>query len=45
VGVSASNDTESKEDGLKSGMDYFLFKPFAHKNLGQILRNTPKKLE
>jgi two-component system cell cycle response regulator CpdR len=37
VGVSASNDTQSKNDGLDAGMDYFLFKPFVYKDLVQIL--------
>eukprot|EP00596_Hydrurales_sp_CCMP1899_P000104 CAMPEP_0119052826 /NCGR_PEP_ID=MMETSP1177-20130426/73990_1 /TAXON_ID=2985 /ORGANISM="Ochromonas sp, Strain CCMP1899" /LENGTH=518 /DNA_ID=CAMNT_0007032513 /DNA_START=1257 /DNA_END=2813 /DNA_ORIENTATION=- len=38
VGVSASNDTQSKNEGLESGMDYFLFKPFAYKDLIHILK-------
>jgi CheY-like chemotaxis protein len=39
VGVSASNDTQSKNEGLDSGMDHFLFKPFAYKDLIHILRS------
>mmetsp|Transcript_22336 Transcript_22336/g.21576 ORF Transcript_22336/g.21576 Transcript_22336/m.21576 type:complete len:843 (-) Transcript_22336:1181-3709(-) len=39
VGVSASNDTQSKNDGLDSGMDHFLFKPFAYKDLIHIFRS------
>ena len=36
--MSASNDTQSKDDGLKSGMDYFLFKPFNYEDLVLIFR-------
>jgi CheY-like chemotaxis protein len=41
VGISASNDTQSRDEGIASGMDYFLFKPFAYKDLVNILRSEP----
>jgi CheY-like chemotaxis protein len=43
VGVSASNDTQSKNDGLDAGMDYFLFKPFVYKDLVQILGDETQR--
>jgi CheY-like chemotaxis protein len=40
--VSANNDTQSKDDGIAAGMDYFLFKPFVYKDLVQILRDESR---
>ena len=40
VGMSANSDTQSKEEALNSGMDYFVTKPFAYKDLMQILSNA-----
>ena len=38
IGVSACNDMQSKNDGISSGMDYFLFKPFTYKDLFHIFQ-------
>ena len=40
VGMSANSDAQCKEEALKSGMDYFVTKPFAYKDLRPILSNS-----
>ena len=40
VGMSANSDFQSKEEALNSGMDYFVTKPFAYKDLMPILCNA-----
>ena len=37
VGMSANSDFQSKQEALNSGMDYFVTKPFAYKDLQPIL--------
>ena len=39
VGMSANSDFQSKQEALNSGMDYFVTKPFAYKDLQPILQN------
>ena len=40
VGMSANSDFQSKEEALNSGVDYFVTKPFAYKDLMPILCNA-----
>ena len=40
VGMSANSDSQSKEEAIESGMDYFLEKPFSHKDLCPILQSS-----
>ena len=40
VGMSANSDSQSKEEAIESGMDYFLEKPFSHKDLCPILLSS-----
>ena len=37
VGMSANADDQSKQDALDAGMDYFITKPFAYKDLAKLL--------
>ena len=39
VGMSANTDEQSREGALKSGMDYFIAKPFAYKDLLILLQS------
>lgn len=38
--MSANTDAISKQEGLDSGMDFFLFKPFSYKVLLQVMKNA-----
>ena len=40
VGMSANSDFQCKQEALNSGMDYFVTKPFAYKDLQPILSNS-----
>ena len=44
VGMSANSDSQSKEEAIESGMDYFLEKPFSHKDLCPILQSSRLKM-
>jgi CheY-like chemotaxis protein len=35
--MSANADDQSKQDALDAGMDYFITKPFAYKDLAKLL--------
>ena len=37
IGMSANADDRSKQDALDAGMDYFITKPFAYKDLAKLL--------
>ena len=43
IGMSANSDSQSKQEALNSGMDYFISKPFAYKDLKVILLNCQIK--
>ena len=44
VGMSANSDSQSKDEAIESGMDYFLEKPFSHKDLCPILLSHQVKM-
>jgi CheY-like chemotaxis protein len=45
--MSANADDQSKQDALDAGMDYFITKPFAYKDLAKLLSKyrENKKIE
>jgi CheY-like chemotaxis protein len=45
VGMSANSDSMSKQEALDSGMDFFVAKPFAYKDLHPIIQNYKKEKE
>ena len=45
IGMSANSDSLSKQEALDSGMDYFISKPFAYKDLKVILLDFQTKMD
>ena len=44
VGMSANSDSQSKQEALDSGMDYFIEKPFSYNDLCPILLNSQTRI-
>ena len=45
IGMSANSDSLSKQEALDSGMDYFISKPFAYKDLKVILLDFQSRMD